>query len=341
MSKLYQIHEFAELAGVTSKALYHYERLGLLKPRRTDAGYRLYREDDLARLEQIVALKFLGVPLKQIKAVLDREALALLDILRLQRKALKDKQVVLARAIRAIQVAEEGLESGKAAEPAILRKIIEVISMQNDIEIMKRYYGTPEAWERHRRYYEEGPSREWQELYRDIGEALGDDPASEKAQALADRWLTLAVRAYRGDPEVQTDSMTAWMDREHWPPAMKRRIAEFGLEEVTAFVEQAALWSRKKYFSDEAWVTWIEIRHHAAQNYSSVWQSQVDLFRDVEFCLGEDPAGEKAQTLGSRWQVLMDAKAGHDAGVRAGLTKAWAERRNWSASLRWSKKDSA
>jgi len=341
MSKLYQVHEFAELAGVTTKALYHYERLDLLKPQRTSAGYRVYAEDDLVRLEQITALKFLGLPLRQVKGVLDREAPALPDILRAQRKALEEKQALLARAIRAIREAEEVLEEGKPTSPAILKRIIDAISMQNDIEAMKKYYSTDEAWKKRQRYYEEGPSREWQELYRDIGEALGDDPASEKAQALADRWLTLAVRAYRGDPEVQTDSMTAWMDREHWPPAMKRRIAEFGLEEVTAFVEQAALWSRKKYFSDEAWVTWIEIRHHAAQNYSSVWQSQVDLFRDVEFCLGEDPAGEKAQTLGSRWQVLMDAKAGHDAGVRAGLTKAWAERRNWSASLRWSKKDSA
>ena len=50
----YRIHEFAELAGVTVKALHHYDRLGLLKPRRTDSGYRLYDERDLERLEQIV-----------------------------------------------------------------------------------------------------------------------------------------------------------------------------------------------------------------------------------------------------------------------------------------------
>ena len=55
-----QVHQFAELAGVTVKALHHYDRLGLLKPRRTDSGYRLYTERDLERLEQIVALKFLG-----------------------------------------------------------------------------------------------------------------------------------------------------------------------------------------------------------------------------------------------------------------------------------------
>ena len=64
---LYQAHEFAELAGVTIRTLHHYDRLGLLKPsRRTEAGYRLYSESDLVRLEQIIVLKFLGLPLKRI-----------------------------------------------------------------------------------------------------------------------------------------------------------------------------------------------------------------------------------------------------------------------------------
>ena len=75
--KSYRIHEFAHLAGVTVKALHHYDRLGLLTPRRSETGYRVYRECDLERLEQIVALKFLGLPLKQIRAVLERTKLAL------------------------------------------------------------------------------------------------------------------------------------------------------------------------------------------------------------------------------------------------------------------------
>jgi hypothetical protein len=93
--------------------------------------------------------------------------------------------------------------------------------MQNAIETIKKYYGSDEAWEKRRRYYEEGPSQEWRELYRDICAALGDDPASQKSQRLADGWLTLSVRAYSGDPDVQTDSMTAWMDRANWPSSLK------------------------------------------------------------------------------------------------------------------------
>jgi DNA-binding transcriptional MerR regulator len=130
LSKHYKIHEFAELAGVTVKALHHYDRLGLLRPGRTEAGYRVYCERDLETLEQIVALKFLGLPLKQIGVVLKREA-QLPDALRLQRRALEEKHEVLGRAIRAIQAAEKSLESGNPADTTLLKHIIEVIDMQD------------------------------------------------------------------------------------------------------------------------------------------------------------------------------------------------------------------
>ena len=74
MNKLYRVQEFAELAGATVRALHHHDRLGLLKPGRTGAGYRLYSLRDFERLEQIVALKFLGIPLKQIRTLFSREA---------------------------------------------------------------------------------------------------------------------------------------------------------------------------------------------------------------------------------------------------------------------------
>jgi DNA-binding transcriptional MerR regulator len=82
LSRLFHAHEFAELAGVTVKALHHYDRLGLLKPTRTDAGYRMYADADLQRLEQILALKFLGFSLKQVRAILERTSLEWAEALR-------------------------------------------------------------------------------------------------------------------------------------------------------------------------------------------------------------------------------------------------------------------
>jgi DNA-binding transcriptional MerR regulator/uncharacterized damage-inducible protein DinB len=337
LNRQYKIHEFAKLAGVTVKALHHYDRLGLLQPGRTEAGYRVYLERDLETLEQIVALKFLGIPLKQIGVVLKRAA-QLPDALRLQRRALEEKHALLGRAIRAIQAAEESLESGKPAEAAILKKIIEVLDMQNDMQdgvaVMKKYY-SEEAWERHRRYYEEGPSPEWRQLYRDTEALLGTDPGSAPAQELVERWFELSRRAYTGDPDVQTDSPSAWMDRQHWPPVMKQRMAELKVEECTAFIKMAALSSRKQYFSEEAWAKLMKLREQSVDDHSRQWQARVDLFRDIEKALLRDPAGEIAQALVTRWRAQLDEASGGDPEIKTALLHGWTNRRNWPPSVRW------
>ena len=249
------------------------------------------------------------------------------------------KHSLLGRAIRAIQAAEESLESGKPADAATLQKIIEVLDRENDMQdgiaVMKKYY-SEEAWERHKRYYEEGPSPEWRQLYRDTEVLIGTDPGSEPAQALVERWFELSRRAYTGDPEVQTDSPTAWMDREHWPPVMKQRMAEFKVEEATAFIKLAALSSRKKYFSEDAWAKLLKrFREQSVSDHSRMWQARVDLFRDIEKALLRDPAGETAQALVARWRAQLDEASGGDSEIKTALLHGWTNRRRWPPSVRW------
>jgi DNA-binding transcriptional MerR regulator len=169
---LYQASEFARLTGVTVRTLHHYDRLGLLKPSgRTAAGYRLYGERDFARLQQIVTLKFMGLPLKQIKALLDRSALDLQTTLRLQREILGERRRQIESAIEAIERAERQMASGRAPDWEALAKIIEVIEMQNNWDWVKKYYteeqlaelaarGTPELLER--------GQRDWAALLKEV-----------------------------------------------------------------------------------------------------------------------------------------------------------------------------
>jgi MerR family transcriptional regulator, thiopeptide resistance regulator len=329
----YRVREFAALAGVTVKALHHYDRLGLLRPRRTSTGYRAYSHEDLERLEQIVALKFLGLPLKQIKPVLDRPALTLRDALRLQRKAIEDKRALLGQVIRAIEAAEG---AGDPGDPAVLRKIIEVIEMQNGVETMRKYY-SEEAWERHRRYYEEGPSPEWQALYRDVVALLGEDPGAPAAQAAAERWLALSIRAGQGDPEVQTDSPTAWVDRASWPAVMKRRIEEYRVEEVMRFMHKAGIACRRKYFGEAAWDRHqADLTSRSVEDSTAIWQARVDLFRVVEAALGEAPDGQKGRTLARRWVDHLRVASGGDPEILEGMLNMWADRPSWSSLVRYS-----
>jgi DNA-binding transcriptional MerR regulator len=55
---MYKVKEVADLAGISVRTLHHYDNIGLLTPAVTEAnGYRLYSEEDLARLQQILFLK--------------------------------------------------------------------------------------------------------------------------------------------------------------------------------------------------------------------------------------------------------------------------------------------
>ena len=138
------------MAGVTVKALRHYDRLGLLKPVRSEAGYRLYHAGDLARLQQIVALKSLGLPLKDIRTLLDRDPLPLAATFRQQREVLEEKRRMLDRAIQALTEAESAVRSGASSTTAILQEVIRVMEMQ-DVDVMRKYY-SDEAWERWKHY---------------------------------------------------------------------------------------------------------------------------------------------------------------------------------------------
>jgi MerR family transcriptional regulator, thiopeptide resistance regulator len=132
--------EFAQLAGVTPRALRHYDRLGLLKPKRTSAGYRAYSAGDVERLEQIVALKFLGIPLKKIGLLITRTPRELARALDAQRRLLEDKRRLFDQAIKALEEAGAALRNGHTPDAELYRRIIEVIEMQGNGDAWNKKY---------------------------------------------------------------------------------------------------------------------------------------------------------------------------------------------------------
>ncbi len=70
--KLMSVHEVAALTGITARTLHYYDEIGLLKPAKvTEAGYRMYDDAALGRLQNILLFRELEFPLKEIKAILD------------------------------------------------------------------------------------------------------------------------------------------------------------------------------------------------------------------------------------------------------------------------------
>ena len=245
MGKLYRVQEFAELAGLTVRALHHYDRLGLLKPSRTENGYRLYAVRDLERLEQIVALKFLGLPLKQIKHLLDRNSFGLHDALRLQRSILEQKRRLLDSALDAIAKAEHATESGKAPDAALLKNIIEVIEMQNNTDWMMKYYSDEgKAKVEARRHLwspekQEVWSKQWSDLFRDVEAILDQDPAGEAAQSVLARWTELVEGFTAGDPDIAAGVRNVHADAANWPADMRENMKPFSNKKVWEFIHKA------------------------------------------------------------------------------------------------------
>lgn len=67
----YTIKQLADLAQISVRTLHHYDKIGLLNPSRIKAnGYRLYEENELLKLQQIMFFKELDFPLIEIKKIL-------------------------------------------------------------------------------------------------------------------------------------------------------------------------------------------------------------------------------------------------------------------------------
>lgn len=219
----YRAREFADLAGVTVRALHHYDRLGLLTPRRTSAGYRLYSPNDLEALEQIVVLKFIGLSLKDIAVLRRQRGARLAQRLRAQRELLKAKQRALDQAISAIAALEAMVTSGQTAEAAMFRRIIEVIEMQNNSESKKQEY---EELVRKKidRLRSLSPGElsdlkdQWRTLVGEIKQSLGEDPTSARAQAFATRWTSL-LHTLMGE-SVSRESLGKHQQAREWDARM-------------------------------------------------------------------------------------------------------------------------
>jgi DNA-binding transcriptional MerR regulator len=234
--------EFAERAGVTVRALHHYDRLGLLKPSgRSSAGYRLYSERDFVRLQQIVTLKFIGFSLKEIKDLLDRKAFDLATALRLQREVIEEKRRRLGLAVEAIEKVERALAERKEPDWESFTNIIEVINMQNDWEWVKKYYTEDQLQELASRWspeIQEKAQRDWATLIANVNAAIseGVDPASDRAQALAARWSALIEAFTGGNPGILENLKRLYADQDNWPAGAEVPFSN----DVVNFLTQAA-----------------------------------------------------------------------------------------------------
>lgn len=201
-NRSYQVKELAKLAGVTVRTLHHYDMIGLLVPSgRTEAGYRLYHDEDLLRLQQILIGRELGMALEDIKRFLDAPGFDRRAALEKQRRELTDRATRTAEMIRAVDTALATLTTeGDSTMPTLstetLKTLFEGFDPSRHEDEVRERWGDSNAYRESQRRTRGYSRADW-ERYREEAQAImrdaavlfrsGLSPDSEPAIEVAER----------------------------------------------------------------------------------------------------------------------------------------------------------
>ena len=178
------VKEVSRLSGVSVRTLHHYDAIGLLKPSRvTEAGYRLYDDRALGRLQTILLFRELEFPLKEIKKMLDAadfDPMAALDdqihLLQLRRAHL-DQLIAHAQTIQETGVMHMNFNA------------YDTKKLDDYAREAKARWGHTDAWKESQA---RGKTREQEcsdadglmDIFRRLGQYRDGSPAAPEAQAL-------------------------------------------------------------------------------------------------------------------------------------------------------------
>lgn len=109
----YKVKEVADLVGVSVRTLHHYDEIGLLTPESVNqAGYRLYSDRELERLQQILFFREIGFSLQEIKKILDDPDFDRKRALQSHKELLLEKKKRLEAIIETVDKTIESIEGG-------------------------------------------------------------------------------------------------------------------------------------------------------------------------------------------------------------------------------------
>jgi MerR family transcriptional regulator, thiopeptide resistance regulator len=163
------VGEVCRRSGVSVRALHHYDEIGLLRPSgRSRAGYRLYGEGDLARLQQILFFRALDVPLEQIARMLSAPDFDVVSTLRAQREALVARLASTHALLRTLDEAIAHHETGKTMTQASMFEGFDAAAYEAEAEAR---WGESDAFRESKRRTARYDKADWQRIQAE-GDAL-------------------------------------------------------------------------------------------------------------------------------------------------------------------------
>ena len=229
--------EMARRLGVSAKALRIYERLKLVQPLRSSAGWRAYGPEQVGRLHQILALKQFGFSLKEIGQLLTGRLGSLDAVLALQQQVLSSRRAEMDHALSLLAAARAHLARAGALSPDDLIELTQetiVMDKLNDDEwaatmqplVDKHYSPEEQAALKARKLSssdEAAFKSGWDSLLTRATrlQALGD-PGSDDAKALARDWMDQVRQFTCNDADLEAKSAAVWKEAVGQPEFARR-----------------------------------------------------------------------------------------------------------------------
>lgn len=273
------IKNLSKLTGVTVQTLHHYDRIDLLKPSlRLANGYRVYSERDLLKLQQIIACKFFGFELSQIKHLLT-DSTGAIEQFSAQAQFLEQKATQLLEASKALKGIISEVNNDKSIPWETIIKLIEVYRMTQQLEHswvkdifspeeLKQYaafetemitHSTPEqkiAFE-----------KAWTDLVEEVKRHLDEDPQSATGIRLGEKFMLWVNNVYgKKYAHLRTKKFEKGFGE-------GKGLEETGLTpEIVSWVDQAmdAYWRKRIY------ACLAQVGHKPSAEILNLWNELLD-----------------------------------------------------------------
>ncbi len=228
----YKVKDVADLVGISVRTLHHYDQIGLLKPAlTTPAGYRIYTNDNLEKLQQILFFKEIGFPLLEIKKILDNPDFDRKKALLMHKDILIGRKKRIEEIIQTVEKTVNAIEGGLVMEKSDMFGGFDMpeADQKKYAEEARQKYGkemVDRTLEKTSKYTKE----DWKDIrtkqdaiYQKIIRNMDKGPADPEVQEAVDAWrqeitdnyydCTLDIFRGLGDLYVQDERFTANIDK--------------------------------------------------------------------------------------------------------------------------------
>lgn len=250
---LYKVKEAATIVGVSVRTLHYYDKIGLLKPESVSpAGYRLYTDHDLEKLQQVLFFKELGFSLKETNDIINSPEFDRKNALMVHKKLLIEKKSRLEKIIKSVEQTIESIEGGTQMGKKQMFEVFDMTEIETYkekfAEETRQKYGHTDAYKESMKKTSKYTKDDWSRIMaradkinKKIIENMDKGPADlevqkavgELRQHISDNFYSCTAEIFRGlgDLYVDDERFTANIDKN------KAGLAEFLREAIHIYCD--------------------------------------------------------------------------------------------------------